>query len=135
MAAMALLLYNPIVRCIGNKLLIVEGGDFHICYANIRSSLRLNFEIHAHKRKKHKLRIPVVKHNFAEACVRYQLQESSNSMSRSIRDKVYTLIVLTGFPRIKRFEFSTHKLCKNKWIIKYALKLQAKFPVSDFNQG
>ena len=30
---------NIISYCIGNKPLIVEGGDFYICYANVRSSL------------------------------------------------------------------------------------------------
>ena len=34
-----------------------------------------------------------------------------------------------------RFEFSTHKLYKNKWIIKYTLKFRAKFHVSDFSPG
>ena len=54
-------------------------------------NVRLNSEIHAHNtRNQHKLRIPFVKHNFATACVRYQLPKTVNSMPRSITDKVHT---------------------------------------------
>ena len=38
MTAMALMLYR--CYCIGNKLIIVEGGYFHICYANVRSGFQ-----------------------------------------------------------------------------------------------
>ena len=59
-------------------------------YLNV-FNLRLNSEIHAHNtRNQHKLRIPFVKHNFAKACVRYQLTKTVNSMPRSITDKVHT---------------------------------------------
>ena len=49
-----------------------------------------------------------------------------------------TAIFLFAFLKVKDakyrmlfdiFEFTTHKLCKNKWIIKYKLKIQANFNV------
>ena len=68
-------------------------------------NLRLNSEIRAHNtRNQQKLRIPFVKHNFAKACVRYQLPKTVNSMPRSITDK-YTPIVLTGFQCMSNLYF------------------------------
>ena len=68
-------------------------------------NLRLNSEIHAHNtRNQHKLRIPFVKHNFAKACVRYQLPKTVNSMPRSITDKVHTHS-FNGFSTYARFIF------------------------------
>ena len=68
-------------------------------------NLRLNSEIHAHNtRNQHKLRIPFVKHNFAKACVRYQLTKTVNSMPRSITDKVHTHS-FNGFSTYVKFIF------------------------------
>ena len=54
-------------------------------------NLRLNLEIHAHNtRNQHKLRIPFVKHNFANACVRNQLPNTVNIMPRSITDTTHS---------------------------------------------
>ena len=40
MASMTLLLYSSIITALA---IIVEGGDFHICYANVRSSYLLTY--------------------------------------------------------------------------------------------
>ena len=42
---LAISVIKPHRYCIGNKLLIVEGGDFHICYANIRSNFTCNYAL------------------------------------------------------------------------------------------
>ena len=68
-------------------------------------NLRLISEIHAHNtRNQDKLRIPFVKHNFAKACVRYQLTKTVNSMPRSITDKVHTHS-FNGFSTYVKFIF------------------------------
>ena len=68
-------------------------------------NLRLNSEIHAHStRNQNKLRIPFVKHNFAKACVRYQLPKTVNSMPRSITNKVHTHS-FNGFSTYVKFIF------------------------------
>ena len=68
-------------------------------------NLKLNSEIHAHNtRNQHKLRIPLVKHNFAKACVRYQLPKTVNNMSRSITDKVH-IHSFNGFSTYVSFIF------------------------------
>ena len=64
--------------------------------------------------------------------------------SKNIRGFVYILLVILCFAYLKvkvtkyrilseRFEFSTPKFCKNKWIAKYTLKYRANFNVPYFS--
>ena len=59
--------------------------DVFIILGSIQKSMLMTQEININYAC-----ISFVKHNFAKACVRYQLLKTVNSMPRSITDKVHT---------------------------------------------